>query len=377
MIRSRLKVAYVIGALGIGGAERQLLKKMTLLRDQGLDLVVITLSAGGTLTDEFVQARLRVIQLPRTHSMEWSRIRRLIEVLRAEKPDVVHGEQYQAGAYARIAAVLAHVPIRIHAIRSAYPKLRWRYRAAESILKHFTDAYMVNAEAIKARTVAFHGIAPSRVHVIPNVFDPEERATRPVDEVRASLGLQPGDHTIGFVASLEPEKNHALFLEFASRVRARNPRAHFFIVGDGIRRPEVESRVKALDLEASVHLLGVRRDVPDLLQVFDVSVNCSFREGLCNALIESIAAGVPVLASRVGGNPEIVSAGHDGELFESNSLESMLSAYETLMRDLPRYRANIRGTNTAFLHRFSGDRVAQAMVEIYEACARRNGRPRS
>lgn len=366
----RIKVAYIIGALGVGGAERQLLKKMLLLRDRGIDLVLVALSSGGTLGEEFRRHGLRVIELSRTHSMEFGRIRKLAEILRTEAPDIVHGEQYQAGAYARIAGILARVPVRIHAIRSAYPKLRRRYRVAEALLKGFTDAYMVNAQAIKERTVAHHGIDPAKVHVIPNVFDPGDHAVRPAGEVRAALGLGDASPVIGIIASLDPEKNHGLFLAFAREVRERSPGARFLLIGDGARRPVVEAEIDRLGLSSSASLLGIRRDVPDILQVLDVSVNCSIREGLCNAIIESLAAGVPVLASRVGGNPELVREGRDGELFESGSLPSMLAAYEKLAANPARYRASIAQGRDAFLARFRGDTIADEMVDIYHACLR-------
>jgi glycosyltransferase involved in cell wall biosynthesis len=368
-----LKVAYVIGELGVGGAERQLLKKMRLLKARGLDLVVISLSEGGTLAEDFRRGDFTIYQLPRSHSMELSRIRRLAAIFRRERPHVVHAEQYVAGWYARIAALLTGVPVRVQAIRSAYPRIRRRYRLSEAILTRFTDAYVVNAEAIKRRTVDVHGVAPSRVHVVLNVFDPADTATRSRDQVRAELNVGSNQLAVGIVASLEPEKNHPLFLRFARQLLDAGHDARFYVIGDGKGRHELESTIAREGLGDRVTLLGMRRDVPELLEALDVSVNCSTREGLCNALLESIAAGIPVLASEVGGTPEIIESGRHGELFPSDDLDGMVGAFERLTRDLPAYRARIAEDHVTFLDRFSGPRIAREMDAIYRDCVEARG----
>jgi len=368
-----LKVAYVIGELGVGGAERQLLKKMRLLKERGLEMIVIALSQGGTLAEDFRRGDFGIYQLPRAHSMEAGRIKRLMEIFRTERPHIVHAEQYVAGGYARVAALLTGVPVRVQAIRSAYPRIRARYRISEAILARFTDAYVVNAEAIKRRTVDTHGVDPAEVHVVLNVFDAAEASTRPRDEVRAELGLTDGELAVGIVASLEPEKNHPLFLRFARRVCDVRDDVRFFLIGDGKGRPAIEATRSELGLDDRVSLLGMRCDVPDLLGAIDVSVNCSIREGLCNAILESIAGGVPVLASAVGGTPEIVDDGRHGELFPSNDVDAMVAAFDRLAADLPGYRDRIREDHATFLDRFSGPRIAREMDAIYRDCVARKG----
>lgn len=368
-----LKVAYVIGELGVGGAERQLLKKMRLLKERGLEMIVIALSQGGTLADDFRRGDFGIYQLPRAHSMELGRIKRLMKIFRKERPHVVHAEQYVAGGYARVAALLTGVPVRVQAIRSAYPRIRSQYRISEAVLSRFTDAYVVNAEAIKRRTVDTHGIDPSEVHVVLNVFDAAEASTRSRDHVRGELGLDGDQLAVGIVASLEPEKNHPLFLRFARKVCDARDDVRFFIIGDGKGRPTLEALRAELHLDDRVTFLGMRRDVPDLLGAIDVSVNCSIREGLCNAILESIASGVPVLASEVGGTPEIVDDGRHGELFPSDDVDAMVAAFGRLTADLPGYRARIDEDHATFLDRFSGPRIAREMDAIYRDCVARKG----
>jgi len=362
---SPLKVAYVVGQLGVGGAERQLLKKMIHLRKLGLEMVVIALAGGGSLSEDFERENFSIYQLSRGHNLELGRVLKLASILRAEKPQIVHGEQYGAGGYARLAGFLAGTPIQVLAIRSAYPVVRARYRFAEKLLGPRTDAYVVNAEAIKRRTVEHHGIDPDKIHVILNVYDPPTTEPLPAAEMRTKLGIAPDKLIVGIIASFDTEKNHVLFLKFAREVSKTRSDVVFLCVGDGRQRPLREAEAKEYGISDQVHFLGTRRDITDLLGVFDVSVNCSIREGLCNAIIESVAAGVPILASNVGGTPEIVVDREHGRLFESNNVESMTATFFELIEDLPGYRARIAAYLPSFLGSLSGDHIVKELHDFY------------
>jgi len=369
----RLRIGFVLGELGIGGAERQLLKKIAILQDQGVDCFVVTLSSGGDLTQAFAAEKIRLHEIPRGHSLEVSRMWNLIGILLRERPTIVHGELYDAGAYARIASMMAGVPIRIQAIRSTYPRLNPKYRLAEEILKWFTDAYIVNAAAIKRRTIELHRVNSKKVHVVYNLYDATEAPRCTPDEMRRELGLVPGRKVIGLLGSFSPEKNHELFLRFARALIDRGTDAEFMLIGDGKLRPKIEAQIAQLDLGSRVRLLGLRRDVPDLLQVLDISVNCSFREGLNNAILESLALGIPVLGSHVGGTPELVETGVNGETFESDSLDDMIAKAEMMIPRIEEYRARIRENRGDFLQRFQADEVTRQTLDIYLKCLSNRG----
>lgn len=360
-----MKIAYVLGELGVGGAERQLLRKLELFRDRGVELVVVALATGGTLAYAYEARGFTVHQLPRHGSRDLSRVHRLVGILRRERPQIVQGEQYDAGAYARLAGILAGVPVRVLAVRSAYPRLRRRYLWTEEILKRFTDAYIVNAEAIKHRTVGFHRVDPARVHVHYNVFDDRVRATRSREEVRAELGLTARDVVIGHIASFSREKNHELCLEMAHALMQQRDDLHLLLVGDGKERRRIEATIDRLGLRERVTLLGMRPDVPDLLAAIDVSVNTSIREGLCNALLESLAAGVPVLATRVGGTPELVAEGRHGALFSSGNVDEAVAAATRLLDDLDAFTARVRADRREILAPFDESVITDALIATY------------
>ncbi len=364
----KLRLGFVIGHLGVGGAERQILKKIRLLRDYGVDLFVVTLSSGGELSETFTREGIRLYQIPRGHSLEFTRIWKIVRIFRKEKPLIVHGELYDSGAYARIGSWLARVPIRIQAFRSTYPRLRLKYRVSEALLRWITDAYIVNAHAIKIRTVQLHNVKPTKIHVVANIYDPSERPQRRPEEVRRELGLNSAELGVGLIASFSKEKNHLLFLSFARRVLDKGIRARFLLIGDGPERPSITAEIDRLGLSDHVLALGIRHDIPDLLQILDLTVNTSVREGLNNAILESIGAGVPVLGSRVGGTPELVLGGVNGETFEPGSLDDMMEKFETMIGALGAYRSRMQEARGSFLNRFDEKRLTEQTYEIYLKC---------
>jgi glycosyltransferase involved in cell wall biosynthesis len=206
---------------------------------------------------------------------------------------------------------------------------------------------------------------PEKVHVILNVYDPPTAAPRPATEVRQELQIPEQSLVVGIIASFDAEKNHSLFLRFAEAVLRHRTDVVFLCIGDGSERPDREAEAARYGITEQVRFLGMRRDVNDLLGVMDVSVNCSVREGLCNAIIESIAAGVPILASRVGGTPEIVREGRHGVLFPSNDVTEMTRGFFEMTEDLPAYRTHIAGDLPALLTSMSPDRIARQLFDFY------------
>lgn len=360
-----LKVAYVIGQLGLGGSERQLFKKMVHLRDLGLEMVVIAMAEGGELEADFERENFTVYRLRRSHNLEIRRVFQLASILRKERPHIVHGDQYGAGGYARVAGILAGVPYSVLEILSSYPVVRRRYRWAETFLGPRTTAYLVNAEAVKRRTIEHHGMAADKVHVILNVYDPPRTESRSREEMRRELRISEQTLVVGIVASFDAEKNHSLFLRFAREVLQHRTDIVFLCIGDGSERADREAEAAEYGITQYVRFLGMRRDVNDLLGVLDVSVNCSIREGLCNAIIESIAAGIPILASQVGGTPEIVEDRRHGILFASGNVTEMTNGFLEMTEDLPAYRARIAAYLPSFLSSLSADRIAPQQYEFY------------
>jgi glycosyltransferase involved in cell wall biosynthesis len=195
-----------------------------------------------------------------------------------------------------------------------------------------TDRIVANADAVRDYLVR-RGADPRRVVTIRNGVDVARFATAvDRDGIRTSLGFGP-EHTVAaVVARLEPQKGQDVVIEVASRLRDRFPALRWLLVGGGSAEGALRAEVVRRDLADRVIFTGFRTDSADLLRASDLSVLVSTKEGLSNTLLESLVAGLPVVASRVGGNAEVVAAGA-GLLVPPRDANALTHAVETIAAD--------------------------------------------
>ena len=189
--------------------------------------------------------------------------------------------------------------------------------------------------------------------------------------IRAELGIESNQKVIGVVGRLAPIKNHALLLEAMRSVIECFPRTVLLLVGDGPLKPAVQKTIGELGLEQSVKLLGARTDIPRLLSIMDIFVLPSLSEGLSLTLIEACAAGLPIVATEVGGNPEVVGHGDNGLIVPSNDPEALAAAVSYLLKN----EDTAMEMGAKGRQRFAKNFTVQTMVEKYQAlyisCERR------
>jgi len=182
------------------------------------------------------------------------------------------------------------------------------------------------------------------------------------EALRRELGLSESSLLIGIVARLDPIKDHPTLLRAFAEIANKHPDAHLAVVGDGTARPSLERP----GLQR-VHFLGGRADIPDLLRGLDLFVLTSLNEGISNTILEAMSSGLPVVASRVGGNPELVRDGIDGTLFPAGDAAALAACLDNYLVNGEMRREHGRHARSGVVERFS---VAQ-MVSQYEAVWRR------
>jgi len=187
-------------------------------------------------------------------------------------------------------------------------------------------------------------------------------------ETRARLGLEPDAAVVLTLACLKPQKDPRTWVEVAARVAAAAPGVVFLMAGDGELRAEVEALIAARGLERSARLLGWRRDVPDLLHASDVFFLPSLWEGLPQAIVQAMAARLPVVATAVDGNPEAVHAGDNGYLVAPGDVPAMTTALSRLLAD-PALRARLGGRGPALAEAFSEERMIRDLDAFYAEVA--------
>jgi glycosyltransferase involved in cell wall biosynthesis len=243
-----------------------------------------------------------------------------------------------------------------------------RLRQLSRLLNRRFDVIVAPSAAILDAVQRNEGATRGRMRCIPNGVDTER--FRPVDfaaraRVRSAMGYAQDDLLVGCVADFFAVKRHQDLIDAFARVHAEMPLARLILVGDGPLREPIESQVRMLGLAGAVRLLGSRRDVNEILSALDLFVLASETEGLSNAILEAQACGLPVIATNIGGNPDLVKA-DCGQLVEARCPEGLSAAILQLLRD-PASRARLGAAARARTER---DHSLSAMTLAYEALYR-------
>lgn len=239
---------------------------------------------------------------------------RLAQLFRRTQPDIVHTRNPEAFFYGFLGAKLARVPALIHSEHGRTFPDKWHRLWVQRLFTRYTDTVFAVTQQLKRELVREVGLPATRIEVVYNGVDLSRCVPTDRESVRRHLGASVGDIVIGSVGRMVPVKNYPLLLR-AVQGLAENTNIIVMLVGDGPELAALMAMARALGLGERVRFLGYRDDVFELLAAMDVFVLPSISEGMSNTLLEAMAAGVPVVASDVGGNPEIVRDEVDGLLF--------------------------------------------------------------
>jgi L-malate glycosyltransferase len=317
----------MIDSLQTGGSERQFVALSRSINAKSFQLHLGCIQAKGAFLDELANIQpfplggsLYGLQAGRT-------LLRLRRCFRQRSVAIAHAFDFYTNLILVPAAKLARVPVVIGSQRQLGDLLTPAQFRVQMAMFRWCDAVVCNSTAA-ARHLVNHGLPEGKITVIWNGLPSEAFA----DAVPA-LPKIPGLLRVGMIARMNTRaKNHSIFLRAAARLRPEFPHAEYVIAGDGPLRQELEVEAARLALGDRVLFLGDRRDIPAVLASLDVSVLPSVSESLSNAIIESMAAGVPVVASHVGGNPELVS-GDRGMLVPAGDEAALTDAITRLLRD--------------------------------------------
>jgi len=360
-----IRILRIIARLNIGGPA---LHVTHLARELNPDRFTTRLVTGNVGKDEGDMGDLardldwRVIpELGREVSPadDFVTLLKLWKLMRQWKPHIVHTHTAKAGAVGRIAAKLAGVPIIVHTFHGHTFHGYWGKVGShftiniERALSLITNKVIAVSDGVRDDLIQYRIATPQKILIVPLGLDLEPFARQP----RADAATP----TIGIVGRLVPIKNHALFLQMARLMIADGFRGRFMIVGDGELRGELESRAR--DLGDRILFSGWRRDLVNVYSGMSVVVNTSLNEGTPVALIEALASGVPVVATAVGGVPDVVRDGETGYLAPSGDARALANQVNKALRD---------GTSIAHraqvevLKKFSKERLIQNVEGLYE-----------
>ncbi len=290
----------------------------------------------GALGEELKASGVKVFCLNRQPGTDWGIIKKLRRIIKTERVDLIHAHQYTAFFYGGLAAISSRFKKLIFTEHGRhYPDQRNTKRViVNQLMLPFTARIIAVSPAVKQSLITYEVMPGRRIEVIFNGIDCCKFKTNNHEiNKKKSLGLAPGDLVCGMIARLGTEKDQATLIKALPKVILKYPQARLLLIGDGPKKTELENLVRQLGLADKVIFTGSRRDIPELLAVLDIAVLATFYEGTSITLLEAMAAGKPVIASRVGGNPAVVEDGVTGFLVPVSDPEALADRLLQLFAD--------------------------------------------
>ena len=380
---SRPKILFVIGQLNVGGTENHLAMVAPALVRKGWRVSVFSLQGPGPVGETLAAGGVEVIRPPQEPAARPAggvlrsfrfvlSVFRLANVLIRTKPSIVHFFLPAAYLVGAPLAALAGTPIRVmsrrslNAYQAAYPFVS----AVEKKLHRGMTAVLGNSLSVVRELRDQEGVPASKLGLIYNGLDTSHFAqAEPPDQARAALGLSPHDLVMVTVANLIPYKGHADLLAALGRAQpGLPPNWRLLVVGrdDGIG-PELKRLCAELGLGEHVDFLGARNDIPRLLAAADAGLLCSHEEGFSNALLEGMAAGLPMIVTDVGGNAEAVIDQENGLIVPAKDPARLAEAILCLANDPPLRARFGAAARTRVAQYFSLERCVDGYDALYRA----------
>lgn len=287
--------------------------------------------------------------------------------LRAHRAVIAHSFDFYSNLMMIPAARLAGVPIVVGSQRQLGDLMSWFRNSSQHILFRWCDSVVCNSRAAAARLQQV-GIDIHKLAVIPNALTRDAFA-----ETAPLLPAIPGGVRVVMIARMnDPAKRHDVFLRAAARLAAKYPKLEFALAGDGPLRAGLEAMAAELNLGQRVVFLGDRRDIPAVLASADISVLTSSSESLSNSIMESMAAGVPVVAGRVGGNAELIRDGENGLLVQPGSDEEFAERIEMLVNQ-PELRKSFGAAAKRDAQKFTVENTCSQYLRLYMSLMEEKG----
>lgn len=361
-------VCQVLHSLQVGGAEI-LASRLAGQFQHDCRFVFVCLDQIGSLGQQLRDQGFSVHALQREPGLDWICARRLGELLRRERVDLIHAHQYTPFFYAQLGRLLHRRPSILFTEHGRHhPDFPRRKRIlANRLVLERRDRVVGVGEAVRQALVQNEGIPSPRVDVIYNGIDlapfangHEHRAL-----VRREIGIDGDAFLIIQVARLDYLKDHATAIHTLDAVLRQQPKARLVLVGEGPERQALEALVRERHLDSHVLFLGLRSDVPRLLAGADAFLLTSISEGIPLTLIEAMAAGVPVVATQVGGVAEVLEDGQSGLLAPAKDASALADRLLRIAADARlRHELSVNGRERARL-RFSEQQMHQQYARLY------------
>lgn len=384
---SQIKIVHIITGLDPGGAEKNLFNLLASQDALVRKSEVISLKNGGSVGES-----IRELGIP-VHSLDINarfpnpvKFLRLINILRASDPDIVHTWMYHANLIGGLAAKLAGKSSIIWGIRQDLSEMSWVKPATLLVIKMGTKLSASVPRFIvlnSMKAVDSHskiGFEKKKFIFIPNgvntnTFAPDKAKRK---AVRKELELKEDDLLIGFFARYHPIKDHQLFLRAAEIALKRMPNIHFILCGTGIQKENstLSFQLKSMGLQKSVHLLGLRNDIPRLLNALDIYTNNSISEGFPSVVAEAMSTALPCVVVDVGDVARLV--GETGKVLANRDPYEISNAWIDILKKTKKERIAIgQAARHRIVNKYNNQMMLDSYEQLYQDLVRLNDSPHS
>jgi len=341
--QKKFRVMQLVLSLDIGGLEMLVVDLVKNLDRQKFEPIVCCLHTG-SLADRITSDGIKLIHIEKKHNIDYGLILKLVKVLKQEYIDIIHSHNKAVHFYAVLAAKIAGIPI-IHTkhgrnlpkgdINNIDNSVKTKlYRRISYLMTDLTVAVSYDAKRFALQT---DGMPEEKIITIHNGIDTvkynKTLSKDQIKEMKQFMGIAEHNLIIGNVARLSREKDHNTLLAAFAIVSNELRNVKLIIVGDGPLSEELQAKSIALNISSNVLFLGMRNDIPELLKLFDIAVLSSITEGIPLTLLEAMAAGLPIVATNVGGNPEVVEDQITGLLVPAKNPSALAEAMIHLLKN--------------------------------------------
>lgn len=359
----KIGVLILIDELKAAGAENIAVNiALGLQRTEKYKPVVCATRCGGVTERKLAQNNVRYCVLNRRHCFEVYKFRVLRQLIANENIKVIHAHKSGAAIWGGFIGRLNNVPTVVHIHGTAST---WKRSVAERLGGYACERIIAVSESQKSRLLGM-GIPRQKVMRIYNGIDVKGFRALTQLGLKESLAVKKDSAIIGIVAELRPEKNHEMLLLAAKIVAKTVDDACFLIIGDGEKRQQLEHFAAELGIADKCRFIGHVKDITNILSVVDIGVLCSLTEALPLTLLEYMAAGKPIVATNVGGVPEVVVDGFNGFLVESGDHLALANRIELLLKDRNLTKAMGERGYFCAIKKFSEDAMLSQIEELYD-----------
>jgi glycosyltransferase involved in cell wall biosynthesis len=332
-------ISYLIDTLEtVGGAEKHLFNLLNSLDRDRFKPIVFTLAEGGDLVDKIRSLNIRIEEVPIKRIYTPAAINKskyIARVLKEENAKIIQTFHFASDILGPVLSKMANVPIVVSSRRDMGFKNKRRHIWAYKLVNPFVTRIIVNSKAVRFSVNIRENVPPQKMVIIYNgvnlkSFDP---STVNNNKLKAQLCLPCHAPVVGMIANLHPIKGYPDLLNAARFVINELSNTHFLIIGNGELKACLEKTATDLGIKDNIHFLGERTDIPEILSIIDISVLSSHSEGFSNTILESMAMEKPVIATKVGGNPEAIVHGVNGFLVMPGASKDLSDAILKLLND--------------------------------------------